>query len=94
MTRPTRNIWERPKPNYLTPPAGRYVNPNSEVGEHVRPRRDWSRRAAGILRVKLKRTLETYWCARVFSEGAENCARGGRAPIACLTLADEEGGKG
>jgi hypothetical protein len=25
-------------------------------------------------------TLEIFWSARVFREGAENCARGGRAP--------------
>ena len=29
---------------------------------------------------ELKRTLGTVLCARVFREGAENCARGGRAP--------------
>jgi hypothetical protein len=33
------------------------------------------------LRVTLTWTLETLLCARVFREGAANCARGGRAPI-------------
>jgi len=56
-------------------------NPNSEAGEHARPGRRWSRLATSLLRVKLKRTLETILCARVFREGAENCARGGRAPV-------------
>jgi dihydroxyacetone kinase len=36
--------------------------------------------AAGIGRVKRTRTLEIFRCARVFREGAKNCARGGRAP--------------
>jgi hypothetical protein len=33
------------------------------------------------LRAALARTLEVFSSARVFREGAENCARGGRAPV-------------
>jgi hypothetical protein len=55
-------------------------NPKSEVGEHARPGRYWLRLAASTLRAMLSRTLETVRCARVFREGAENNARGRRAP--------------
>ena len=37
--------------------------------------------AASQLRVALTGTLETFLCARIFRQGAENRARGGRAPI-------------
>jgi hypothetical protein len=36
--------------------------------------------AASLLRALWPGTLETFLCARVFREGAENRARGGRAP--------------
>ena len=49
----------------------------------ARPPRAWldapSRPA--FLRVMLARTLERFLCARVFREGAENCAPGARAPF-------------
>jgi hypothetical protein len=50
----------------------------------------WGARPLGVLWVaprdsdlarELARTLEAFQCARVFREGAENCARGGRAPL-------------
>jgi hypothetical protein len=53
----------------------------SEVGEYARPGRCWPRLAASFLRVKLTQTLGSFQCARVFREGAKNCARGGRAPF-------------
>ena len=37
--------------------------------------------AGSILRIILARTFGTFSRARVFREGAENCARGGRAPF-------------
>ena len=58
------------------------LNPDSEAGKHARPGRRWPRRAASGLRAMLARTFETIACVRVFREGAENGARGGRAPHA------------
>jgi len=58
------------------------LNPDSEVGEHARLGRCWVRPAPSGLRVRRARTLETFQCARfIFREGAENSARGGRAPF-------------
>ncbi len=53
----------------------------SEVGEHTRLGCGWPRLAAGVLRTTLSRTFDSFRCARVFREGAENSARGGRAPL-------------
>ena len=63
-------------PSYHTP-----FTPNSEVGERARPGRSRTRPRVRRLRPTLTRTLETFLCARVFREGAENRARGGRAPV-------------
>ncbi len=57
------------------------MNPELEVGERTRPGCGWPRLAASILRARLTRTLESFRCNRVFLEGTENCARGGRAPL-------------
>jgi hypothetical protein len=57
------------------------LKPNSEAGEHVRLGRGWPRLGASVLRTTPKQKLESFLCARVFREGAENRARGGRAPI-------------
>jgi hypothetical protein len=56
------------------------LNPNSAIGEHARLGRSRRRPRRRRLRVTLTWMLEICRCARVFREGAENCARGGRAP--------------
>ena len=58
------------------------VNPNSEVGEHARPGRGWTRpRVQPLVRDCVSRRVCTIPCAAVFREGAENSAQGGRAPF-------------
>jgi type II secretory pathway pseudopilin PulG len=54
------------------------------TGEHARPGRCRPRLSACIRRAMLSRTLGTLRCPRVFREGAENSARGGRAPRSFL----------
>jgi len=61
------------------------INPNSEVGEHARPGRRWLRLAASIRGMELTRMPEVFSRVWIFREGAENCARGGRAPLAALS---------
>ena len=54
------------------------INPNSEVGsgEHTRPRVWRGVLRTPPLRATLPGTFGMFLCARVFREGAENCARG------------------
>jgi multidrug efflux system outer membrane protein len=63
----------------------RILKPNSEVGEHARPGRRWLRLAASIRGMELTRMPEVFSRVWIFREGAENCARGGRAPLAALS---------
>ena len=57
------------------------MNQNSEIGEHTRPRvwLDAPSRPASCARM-WQQTFESFRCARVFREGAENRTRGGCAP--------------
>ena len=68
--RPRRDVRRRPA-----------LNRNSDAGEHARRGRRWPRpRGQPFARVA-GTNAETFRCARVFRAGAENCARGGRAPV-------------
>ena len=70
-----------PLPQRRFPLAGAAFSPNSEVGEHARPRA-WlaaPSRPASATRTGA-RASGKFQARGVFREGAENCARGGRAP--------------
>ena len=49
-------------------------------GEHARLGRSGTRPRVPQPRATLPGTLVEFSCVHVFREGAENCARGGRAP--------------
>jgi len=71
-------------------PAHSHFNPDGLQTDETRTPKLGSTPAPGVagraladslLRMLLARSFETFPRARVFREGAENCARGGRAPF-------------
>ena len=58
------------------------LNPNSEVGDHARPGRGGTRPASRTSRDASKLPAWNFFeRLTIFREGAENGARGGRAPF-------------
>jgi hypothetical protein len=69
----SRRLLKHPPSGSLPLRAKPAFIPNSEVGEHARPGRCWSRLAASTLRAILSLTFGSFWCGW-----------GGRAPNSIL----------